>query len=154
MQRKPNTGLRASLCLSRAEASQRLPGPRGLRGRCSTALGGGRSRTPPPCAFRCCRRRTRGFGCKVCLGEREGAPVRGAEPRAARAGRLALALHCPEPPLGAQAGASALCRVGSHCAPPGRPGPTFPPPFLARTPCCPDSTGLFAGSGTEGRSCG
>lgn len=48
MQRKPSTGLRPSLCLSRAEASQRLPGPRGLRGRCSTALGGGRSRTPLP----------------------------------------------------------------------------------------------------------
>lgn len=48
MQRKPNTGLRPSLCLSRAEVSQRLPGPRGLRGRCSTALGGGRSRTPLP----------------------------------------------------------------------------------------------------------
>lgn len=111
-----------------------------------------RGQEQDPRAFRCCRRRTRGFGCKVCLGEREGAPVRGAEPRAARAGRLALALHCPEPPLGAQAGAmpcaerAATALLLASLAPPSHLPFWLAPPVAPIPRVCLQAVALRAGA--------
>lgn len=48
-QRKPKAGLRPSLCACGAGASRALRSP-GAGGRCSAALGGGRSRSPIPAA--------------------------------------------------------------------------------------------------------
>lgn len=66
MQRKPRAGLRPHPCLCGAEASQKLPGPRG------------QGQDPHPCSFHCCRGR-QGTRCGACLGHSERALVPGAE---------------------------------------------------------------------------